>query len=93
MNKNNFASLSVCMIVKNEESVLERCLECVKQFANEIIIVDTLSTDKTKEIALKYIEKNSLETTYIIEKNFPIRPLSTEKNHAFTNMNKIVCRV
>ena len=57
MNKNNFASLSVCMIVKNEEGVLERCLECVKQFANEIIIVDTLSTDKTKEIALKYTDK------------------------------------
>ena len=46
-----------------------------------------------KEITLKYIEKNSLETTHIIEKNFPISPLSIEKNHAFTNMNKIVCRV
>lgn len=46
-----------------------------------------------KEITLKYIEKNSLETTDIIEKNFPISLLSIEKNHAFTNMNKIVCRV
>jgi cellulose synthase/poly-beta-1,6-N-acetylglucosamine synthase-like glycosyltransferase len=44
-------TISVCMIVKNEEQVLARCLDCVKQFADEIIIVDTGSTDRTKEIA------------------------------------------
>lgn len=45
------ASVSLCMIVRNEEQVLGRCLSCVKDFADEIIIVDTGSTDKTKEIA------------------------------------------
>ena len=35
------ASLSLCMIVKNEEDVLGRCLESVKDLADEIIIVDT----------------------------------------------------
>lgn len=49
--------ISVCMIVKNEESVIARCLECVKQFADEIVIVDTGSSDKTKEIASIYINK------------------------------------
>ena len=42
------AGISVCMIVKNEEEVLARCLACVTSFADEIIVVDTGSTDKTK---------------------------------------------
>ena len=45
------------MIVKNEEGVIARCLDCVRQFADEIIIVDTGSTDKTKEIATKFTDK------------------------------------
>ncbi len=49
--------ISVCMIVKNEESVLERILSQAKQFADEIIIVDTGSTDSTKQIAEKFTDK------------------------------------
>ena len=45
------------MIVKNEEDVLARCLDCVKKFADEIIIVDTGSADKTKQVAKKYTDK------------------------------------
>lgn len=51
------ASLSLCMIVKNEEDVLGRCLESVKDLADEIIIVDTGSDDHTKEIAAHYTEQ------------------------------------
>ena len=50
-------SISTCMIVKNEERLLNRCLDCVKQFSDEIIIVDTGSIDRTKEIAASYTEK------------------------------------
>lgn len=42
---------------KNEEDVLARCLNCVKKFADEIIIVDTGSADKTKQVAKKYTDK------------------------------------
>ena len=45
------------MIVKNEEKVLARCLESVKSAVDEIIIVDTGSSDKTKEIAHAYTDK------------------------------------
>jgi len=51
-----FASplLSVCMIVKNEEEALPKCLDSVKGLGDELIIVDTGSTDKTVEIAKSY---------------------------------------
>lgn len=50
------ATLSVCMIVKNEEHNIERCLSSIKN-ADEIIIVDTGSTDKTVELCSKYTDK------------------------------------
>lgn len=51
------ASISLCMIVKNEEKNLARCLDGYRDYMDEIIIVDTGSTDKTKEIAAKYTDK------------------------------------
>ncbi len=48
--------ISLCMIVKNEEKVLGRCLDSIVDLMDEIIIVDTGSTDRTKEIAKKYTE-------------------------------------
>lgn len=47
-------SLSLCMIVKNEEQYLAKCLMSVKPIANEIIIVDTGSTDRSKDIATAF---------------------------------------
>ena len=45
------------MIVKNEERVIARCLKSVADLCDEIVIVDTGSTDSTKSIALKYTDK------------------------------------
>jgi len=45
------------MIVKNEEVFLKQCLESVKDYVDEIIIVDTGSTDRTVEIARDYTNK------------------------------------
>ncbi|MFC3748167.1 glycosyltransferase [Paenibacillus sp. GCM10012306] len=47
-------SISLCMIVRNEEKGLARCLSTVKEIVDEIIIVDTGSTDKTKEVARSF---------------------------------------
>ena len=50
-------TISLCMIVKNEEKVLARCLDSIADLMDEIIIVDTGSSDNTKEIAKKYTDK------------------------------------
>lgn len=47
-------TISLCMIVKNEENVIERCLNTVKNIVDEIIIVDTGSSDTTKEKVKRY---------------------------------------
>jgi glycosyltransferase involved in cell wall biosynthesis len=45
------------MIVKNEEATLKKCLDSLKDVMDEIIIVDTGSTDRTKELAYSYTDK------------------------------------
>lgn len=47
-------TISLCMIVKNEEAMLAHCLDSVQDVVDEIIIVDTGSTDHTVEIAERY---------------------------------------
>lgn len=50
-------TVSLCMIVKNEERNLRGALSSVKPFVQEMIIVDTGSIDKTKEIAKEFTDK------------------------------------
>ena len=53
-NKKLKSGISLCMIVKNEERSLAKCLESVKDLVNQIVIVDTGSTDKTIEIGKSF---------------------------------------
>ena len=73
-------SISVCMIVKNEEAVLARCLDSLQQIADEIIIVDTGSTDRTKEIAALY-------TSRIYDFTW-VHDFSAARNFAFSKATK-----
>lgn len=50
-------TISLCMIVKNEASVLERILKPMSSVADQIIIVDTGSNDATKEIARQFTDE------------------------------------
>lgn len=50
-------TISLCMIVKNEEKLLARCLDSVADLVDEVVIADTGSTDATKEIARRYTER------------------------------------
>lgn len=76
-------TISLCMIVKNEEKVIGRCLDCVKDIVDEIIIVDTGSTDKTKEISLRYTD---LVYNFIWTEDF-----SSARNFSFSKAGKDYC--
>ena len=47
-------TISLCMIVRNEEKGLARCLASVRDIVDEIVIVDTGSEDRTKEVAAEF---------------------------------------
>ena len=47
-------SLSICLIVKNEERFLAQCLKSIQAVATQIVVVDTGSTDRTVEIAREF---------------------------------------
>jgi glycosyltransferase involved in cell wall biosynthesis/tetratricopeptide (TPR) repeat protein len=54
--------LSVCLIVKNEERHLPQCLDSIRSLADEIVVVDTGSTDGTVEIALSHAARVEHQT-------------------------------
>ncbi len=49
--------ISVCIITKNEQENIERCLKSLMPYEMEIIVVDTGSTDNTKDIVQRYTDK------------------------------------
>lgn len=49
--------VTLCMIVKNEEENIEGCLSKIRNLINEIVVVNTGSTDNTKNIALEFTNK------------------------------------
>jgi glycosyltransferase involved in cell wall biosynthesis len=53
-NQGDLPTISLCMMVKDEEELLPQCLDSLKSAVDEIIIVDTGSTDRTVEIAESY---------------------------------------
>jgi len=73
--------ISIAMIVKNEAAMLRACLDSVKEVADEIIIVDTGSVDKTIEIAKSYTDKvyrYSWQGDFSAARNFAINQCSCE---------------
>lgn len=76
-------TISLCMIVRDEEAVLGRCLDSFQDVADEIIIVDTGSVDSTKELALQYTQ---------LVYDFPwIDDFSAARNASFSQASMDYC--
>lgn len=73
-------SLSVVLSVHNEEKLLEEALQSVRQLADEIIVVNNESTDKTAQISKKYTKN------IFVHKNTP-NSLNLPKNFGFSKAN------
>lgn len=69
-------TVSLCMIVKNEERILRRCLDSLTELMDEIVIVDTGSTDATKAVAGEYT-KNIYDFEWVDD-------FSAARNFAFS---------
>lgn len=70
--------ISVVIITLNEERDISRCLKSVKEIADEIVVVDSFSTDKTEDICAKFnskFVKHKFEG-YILQKNFALTQAS-----------------
>lgn len=67
--------ISVVIITLNEEKNIARCLESVRHIADEILVVDSLSTDRTREIcgiySARFVEQKFLG--YVEQKNFALK--------------------
>lgn len=71
--------ITVCMIVKDEEPIIEKSLKAIKKFGFDIVVVDTGSKDNTKDIASRYTDK-----IYDYEWN---RDFSAARNFAISKMD------
>jgi glycosyltransferase involved in cell wall biosynthesis len=72
------STLSLCMVVKNEERHLPRCLDSVQGLAGELIVVDTGSTDGTPAIAAR-------RGARVIPLDFTIVDFAVARNHAIAS--------
>ena len=81
MDKKNQV-LSVCIITKNESKKLEKCLQTLKAYPFENVIVDTGSTDDTKQMAKAYtsaIYDFDWCDDFAAAKNFAIRKAGNDR--------------
>jgi len=83
-HKKNY-SVSLAIIVRNSAAVIGRCLESLKGLPDEIIIVDTGSTDNTKEIVNSFMDDGLIVKLYDFKW---INDFSAARNFAFSKCTK-----
>ena len=67
--------ISACILTKNEVENIEKCLQNIAPYVDEIVIVDGFSADRTVEIAKKYTDKiyqKEFSGSFAVERNYGI---------------------
>ena len=67
--------ISACILTKNEEKNIERCLQNIVPYVDEVVIVDGFSEDETVQIARKYTDKiyqKEFSGSFAVERNYSI---------------------
>ncbi|RMA95428.1 tetratricopeptide repeat-containing glycosyltransferase family 2 protein [Priestia megaterium] len=80
MKEHQSISISLCMIVKDEEAVIKNCLSSIQEIVDEIIVVDTGSSDETKKIIAEF-------TDFIYDFKWT-NDFSAARNFAFSKAKK-----
>lgn len=75
-------NLSVVILVKNEEQRISRCLDSIR-WADEIIVVDDESTDRTAEVARQYTDKVFTDKKRISRASTETGPIALQKTSGF----------
>lgn len=72
---------SVCVIAKNEEKNIEKCLQSFKGIVSDIVVADTGSSDRTKELASRFTDRiydYKWQDDFAAAKNFAISKAANE---------------
>lgn len=78
-------TIGLCMIVKDEAAVIERCLDSVRPLIDYVLIEDTGSTDGTQEIVRAYLRRSGLPGEVIDE---PWRDFAYNRSHALARLRE-----
>ncbi|MGY3698533.1 GR25 family glycosyltransferase involved in LPS biosynthesis/glycosyltransferase involved in cell wall biosynthesis/lysophospholipase L1-like esterase [Bradyrhizobium sp. USDA 3240] len=78
-------SIGLCMIVKNEAAVIDRCLDSVRQLIDYVLIEDTGSTDGTQEVIRQWLDRNGLAGEVVDE---PWRDFAYNRSHALACLRR-----
>jgi glycosyltransferase involved in cell wall biosynthesis len=79
-------AIGLCMIVKNEAHVIERCLNSVKPLVDYVLVEDTGSTDGTQQLVTEWLRRNKIPGVVIDE---PWRDFAYNRSHALTKLREV----
>jgi glycosyltransferase involved in cell wall biosynthesis len=81
-------TIALCMIVKNEAAIIERCLESVRCLIDHVLIVDTGSTDGTQGVVRRWLDKTGMPGEVIDE---PWRDFAYNRTFALAKLREKSC--